>query len=200
MLLIGGAWSTRLRWLPAIGTALNISDPLSPAPVLLILPGSEETRPFVAAGLYKAGCADLVLMPVTRDNPDVDDGVELSNAETTRQIIIRRGVLATQIVTLAGSSDSTLSDALALDRYFRESGVTDVIIITNAYHSRRARWVFRHVLPEHQHRLRFYSAPNGFDARTWWTSRRGRQCVVSEWLKRGYYLMYHGRGWLWCVG
>ncbi len=196
---ISAAWVTRLRWLPEIGIALNVSDPLSHASAVLILPGSEQTRPCVAAGLFRAGYADLVLVPETRVTPDVRDGVELSTLKTTRQILIQRGIPSDKIVTLAGSSDSTLTDAMALGRYFRQFGACDVLIVTNAYHSRRARWVFRHVLPEHQDRLRFYAAPNGFDARTWWTSRNGRQSVMSEWLKFAFYIMYYGQGWLWCA-
>ena len=198
-LVLSGVWWTRLSWLPELGTQLNVSDPLSYAPAVLILPGSEETRPFVAAGLMRAGFADRVLVPETRANSDVRSGVHRSTLETTQQILIRRGIPTEKIVTLTGDSDSTIGDAEALERYFQQSGVTDVIIVTNAYHSRRARWAFRHVLPEHQHRLRFYSAPNGFDDRIWWTSRNGRESVLSEWLKFAFYVMYHGHGWLWCV-
>lgn len=165
----------------------------------MILPGSEETRPFVAAGLLKAGYADVALVPETRASPGVRDGSVLSTAETSRQILIRRGISERQIVILPGESDSTLQDAQALGRYFQEFGETNVIVVTNAYHSRRAKWCFQHVLPTQQQRLRFYSAPNGFDDRLWWTSRRGRQCVLSEWLKFVYYLMRHGRGWVWVV-
>ncbi len=199
LLGLSGLWLTRLRWLPEIGIWLNVSDPLAHAPVVLILPGSEETRPFVAASLMKAGFADRALVPETRANPDVHDGVELPTAETTRQILIRRGIPATKIVTLQGASNSTMSDAMALDRYFQQSGVTDVIIVTSAYHSRRARWTFRQAMPQHQARFRFYGAPNGFDERVWWTSRKGRQAVLSEWLKFLFYIMYHGRGWLCCL-
>ncbi len=198
-LLLSTIWIVRDDWLPTIGLALNVSDPLRHAPIVLILPGSEETRPFVAAGLMRAGYADLALIPETRNNPGVLGGMELSTAETTRQILLRRGIPGEKIMTLIGSSDSTIGDATALNRYFEQSGATDVIIVTSAYHSRRARWTFRHVLPEHQARLRFYSAPNGYDDRMWWVSRKGRRAVLSEWLKFAFYVTYHGDGWLWCV-
>lgn len=195
--LIG--WSTRSGWLPWLGTGLDIGVPLQPAPAVLILPGSEETRPFVAAGLIRAGYAEYALVPETRTNPDIQDGVTSATSETTRQILLKRGISDTKIVMLPGSSDSTFGDAQALSRYFEQNGVADVLIVTNAYHTRRARWVFRQVLPDQRDRLRFYSAPNGFDARIWWTSRAGRQAVLSEWIKFLFYLMYYGRGWLWCL-
>lgn len=192
-------WSTRSLWLPELGTGLDVGVPLRPAKCVLILPGSEETRPFVAAGLIRAGYAEFALVPETRSNPDIQDGIATATAETTRQILQKRGISDTKIVMLAGSSDSTFGDAQALSRYFEQAGVADVLIVTNAYHSRRARWVFRQVLPTQRDRLRFYSAPNGFDARIWWTSRAGRQAVLSEWIKFLFYLMYYGRGWLWCL-
>ena len=199
LLALCAIWWTRGSWLPIIGTALNVSDPLSPASAVMILPGSEETRPFVAAGLLKAGYADVALVLETRANPDVRDGAVLATSETSRQILLRRGIPEQKIVLLKGASDSTFQDATALGRYFEQFGETDVIIVTNAYHSRRARWCFRHVLPNQHQRLRFYSAPNGFDDRHWWTSRGGRQSVLSEWLKFAYYVMRHGHSWLWCM-
>lgn len=199
VLTTGIAWFTRLSWLPSIGTCLDVGVPLQHAAAVLILPGHESVRPFVAAGLMKAGYADLALVPETWANPNVPAGAELSTSEMTQQILLRRGIPEKKIVTLKGSSDSTIGDAMALNRYFQQFGATDIIIVTNASHSRRARWTFRFVLPEHQSRLRFYSAPNGFDARTWWTSRNGRRTVLAEWLKFAFYLMYHGHGWLWCV-
>ncbi len=199
VLAFGIGWLTRLSWLPLLGTSLEVSDPLRHASAVLILPGSENTRPFVAAGLIKAGYADLALVPETRANPDVHEGSELSTSELTRQILLRRGIPERKIVTLEGSSDSTIGDAMALNRYFQQFGESDIIIVTNAYHSRRAQWTFRHVLPEHQTRLRFYSGPNEFDVRRWWTSRKGCRVVLSEWLKFAFYLTYHGHGWLWCV-
>lgn len=192
-------WNTRSLWLPFLGTGLDVGVPLRRADAVLILPGSEETRPFVAAGLIRAGYADLALIPETLTNPDIQNGIAPATAETTRQILLKRGISDSKIVMLSGSSDSTFGDALALSRYFEQTGVADVLIVTNAYHSRRARWVFRQVLREHEARLRFYSAPNGFDARIWWTSRAGRQAVLSEWMKFLFYIMYYGRGWLWCL-
>lgn len=202
MLLVTGIVSlgiTRNSWLPLVGTCLDIGEPLHAAQCVFILPGSEETRPFVAAGLIRAGYADIALIPETRANPDIIQGITSATSETTRQILLKRGISPSKIVMLPGSSDSTFGDAQALSRYLEESEVADVLIVTNAYHSRRARWVFRQVLPSHCDRLRFYSAPNGFDARIWWTSRAGRQAVISEWIKFLFYLMYYGRGWLWCL-
>jgi uncharacterized SAM-binding protein YcdF (DUF218 family) len=199
LLPVTAAWSTRLRWLPAIGTSLNVSGPLSYAPAVLILPGSEETRSIVAADLMRGRYADFAVVIETQSHTDVHGGVEFTPAETTRQILIRRGVPHSAIVTLPGDSDSTLGDARALDRYFQQHDIADVIIVTNAYHTRRAQWTFQQTLPKSQHRLRFYAAPNGFDDRTWWTTRKGRQSVLSEWLKFAYYLIRHGHGWVWIV-
>ncbi len=198
-LLMSIAWFTRMHWLPAIGSALHVSDPLAYAPLVFILPGSEETRPCVAARLMKAGYADRAIIPETRPHSDVLASIALSTSDTTRQLLIQQGLTDAVIVTLPGASESTLGDAIALDKYFQQSGVTDVILVTNAYHSRRARWAFQRVLPQHRHRLRIYTAPNGFDERSWWTTRRGRYCVLSEWMKYSYYLIRYGHGWVWCL-
>ena len=116
-LSLGVLWLSRLLWLPVIGRWLNVSDSLQHAPVVLILPGSEETRPFIAASLMKAGYADIALVPETRANPDVLGGLEMATAETILKILMRRGIPETKIITLKGPSDSTFTDAQALDRY-----------------------------------------------------------------------------------
>lgn len=199
MLAIGAVWSTRLRWLPPLGTSLNISGPISAAPSVLILPGSEKTRSTVAAELLRKGLAEVVIIPETRPQVVQPGGVEISTAEATRQILLGCGVPSAAIIILPSASESTVGDALALRRHFQQQGATDVIVVTHAYHTRRARWTFRQILPEHQQRLQFYAAPNEFDDRLWWTSRRGRQCVLSEWLKYVYYIVRYGHGWVWGV-
>ncbi len=149
--------------------------------------------PFCGRGAHPGRYADLALIPQTLANPDIQNGVATATAETTRQILLKRGISDSKIVMLSGTSDSTFGDAQALSRYFEQTGAADVLVVTNAYHSRRARWVFRQVLQEHLDRLRFYSAPNGFDARIWWQSRAGRQAVLSEWMKFLFYILYYGR-------
>lgn len=190
-------WVTRLAWLPWMSTALIVSDPLQYAPAVLLLPGSEDIRPQVAASLVKAGYADRVLIPETRANPDVLTGQQHPTTELTRQFLVQRGITRENIVILEGSSDSTFDDAQVLKNYFAVSGPTDIIVVTSAYHTRRAQWVFHHVLAEDKHHLRFYAAPNGFDTRHWWTSRKGRRAILSELLKLPFYVVYHGFGWFW---
>ena len=203
-LILWGAWDSRLNWLPVIGTSLNVSDPLRPAQAVLILPGSDDSRQIVAAGLMQSGYADRVLIPETRGtnrgaNPDTGPAGWPTATELTRRILLRQGVPESKIVILDGESHSTMGDAMALDCYFRKVGDFDVIVVTNASHSRRARWAFRHVMPQHQSRLRFYTAPNGYDASRWWISRRGREAVYTEWVKLAFYFTYYGPGWRWCV-
>ena len=198
-MVLYGIWHTRFQWLPMVATSLDISDPLKPAQAVVILPGSEETRPHIAAGLMKAGYADFAFIPETQVNSGAPEIRGIASTKNNRRILTQRGIAEDRIVTLNGVSDSTYGDAIALERYFQHAKAVDVIIVTNAFHSRRARWAFRHVLPEHQSHLRFYSAPNGFDANCWWTDRQGRYDVLTEWAKLVCYVMTYGHGWLWCV-
>ncbi len=185
--------------MPKLATGLDVSEKPQPADAIFIFPGSEDARPALAADLIQAGYAPLVMTPETSQSPTPPSVQGGASTLRTIKILTKRGVLPSQIVVLEGISTSTFTDIQALARYFEQNGPIDVIAVTNACHTRRARWVLQQVMPEHQSRVRFHAVPDSFDPQRWWTSRGGRNDVLTEWVKLLYYRLIHGYGWLWCV-
>jgi uncharacterized SAM-binding protein YcdF (DUF218 family) len=70
-----------------------------------------------------------------------------------------------------------------------------VIVVSDAYHTRRARWTTRRVLGDE---TRVQMAPVPFETshylRRWWTDAASQQYVREEYLKIVYYFGRHQLG------
>jgi uncharacterized SAM-binding protein YcdF (DUF218 family) len=185
LLGLAGAWAARDWLLPPLAAWLDVGEPPLRVDYVMVLPGDENSRPFVAAAWFRAGLADRVLIPVTVTGPDVDDGISLATDEILRQVLVRRGVPPDRIVTLPGASNSTWNDAQALGRFLASlPPATRVAVVTSDYHTRRARWSFRRAVPEFRNQIRFASAPTDrYDPARWWHCRTGFMAIASEYVK-----------------
>ena len=107
-----------------------------------------------------------------------------------RQVLLKRGVPAEAIVLLPGEVNSTADEARALKRYLEEHAGRRVAVVTNDYHTRRARWIFRNEIGDRAADLAFFGAPtDDFDAHDWWRSETGFRCYSDEYVKLLAYLV-----------
>src|SRR5438067_1635417 len=67
-LLCALLFATRRPILIGIARFVDVSEPPQGVDYLLVLAGSNDTRPFVAAGIFKAGLATKIV--ITRPSPD----------------------------------------------------------------------------------------------------------------------------------
>ncbi|MGD9854253.1 MAG: YdcF family protein, partial [Planctomycetaceae bacterium] len=130
---------------------------------------------------------------------DVVDGLHPPAAEVLSGVLRHRGILGKQIVCLEAASRTTFDDAHALSAFLERRPQDRVIVVTNAFHTRRARFVFQRVLGDNADRLQFVAAPNpGFADETWWQNRSSAHMVLAENLKLVFYVFrYSGpSGWV----
>ncbi len=181
------------NWLlPPLGRWLDVGDAPQLVDYVMVLPGDANVRPFVAAALVRTGFAEAALVPRTQRNPHVDDGTYPPNEEVVRRVLMHRGVAEDKIQILQGESFSTRSDAHALARFLTSSLNARVCVVTNHYHTRRARATFTSVLEGQASRVTFLSAPtDGFCAEDWWRSEEGFVLVVGEYAKLAYFAVRH---------
>ncbi|HVA49265.1 MAG TPA: YdcF family protein [Pirellulales bacterium] len=199
--LLTAAWLGRAWILPRAARWLNVGEAPRPCDYVLVLPGGEETRPFVAAALVKAGLARKGLVPRVIGSPDTDDGIERPAHEIIRDVLVLRGVPRNDVVLLGTNSASTYSDALALRELLLGRPGSTVAIVTHDYHTRRARWVFRKVLADRADDIYLVAAPvDDYDERNWWQSRQGAGTYLGEFAKLAGYLVWYGDTWVWGVG
>jgi uncharacterized SAM-binding protein YcdF (DUF218 family) len=156
----------------------------------MVLGGGEETRPFVAAALVKAGLAGKVLVPKASPSLDGEVGILPPAHEVSRSVLRHRGVADADIVILDRPVLDTYGEAVALAEFLDSAPGARVSVVTNDFHTRRARWVFRHVLGARASQVSFVAAPNErFFEASWWQFEDGFHLVVGEYLKLAYYVL-----------
>jgi uncharacterized SAM-binding protein YcdF (DUF218 family) len=172
--------------LPLAGSYLDVSQPPRAVDDVLVLGGGRDTRPFVAAALYKAGLAQRVLLPTVKASPENEDGLSPLDHEVMRRVLLKRGVPPDAIVQLPDEVNSTADEARSLAKYLDEHPKRRVAVVTNAYHTRRARWIFRAALGDRAADAPFFAAPSdGFDAGNWWRCEEGWCSYCNEYVKLG---------------
>lgn len=175
--------------LPPVAGWLDLDQSPECTPWVLILPGDETRRSLTAAGLVRIGLAQDVLIPENPESADVKDGITLPTAQISRRILRHAGIADDQILLLRSQSRTTFDDARALADFLRDREPR-VTVVTSAFHTRRASFVFRKVFGTDANRIRVVSAPNpGFDNSNWWHRREGLRLILTEYLKLAYYFV-----------
>lgn len=196
-----GAWLARAPLLRAAGGWLDVGETPRPADLVMLLPGDPNTRAFAAAALVKTGYAPRAVTSHEMPSPSVLEGAAIAGDEMARRVFVARGVAPEAISVLPGESRSTFDDAAALAKFLGSEPARSVIVVTNDFHSRRARWVFRKALGRRAGALRFVTVPvEGIDSARWWRTEDGAVLYASEYLKLVFYFFRYGSGWAWLAG
>jgi uncharacterized SAM-binding protein YcdF (DUF218 family) len=195
VLIFLAAWSG-LAWVAA--KALIVQADLPQADALVVLSGSsnymERTR--AAAELFTAGRAPKIIL--TNDNEQGG----WSSAEQRNPLfeelefaeLVRAGVPAEKIERLTGIVTSTYDEALQVRAIASAQGLRSIIVVTSAYHSRRALWTWRRVFQESGIAIGLSAAPTGEQSPnpfSWWWHPRGWSMVAGEYPKLIYYWLQY---------
>jgi uncharacterized SAM-binding protein YcdF (DUF218 family) len=191
-----GLYLARGWILPAAARLLDVSEPPRKVDAVMVLGGGATTRPFVAAALVRAGLARRALVSNPRLSGEQEDGLRPSEAEVIRRALRARGVPDDAVVTLPGEVDSTRDEAQALGRFLEVEPDATVAVVTNGFHTRRARMLFRHELGDRMAQVQFVGAPtDGFGTDDWWRCEGGFCCYATEYFKLVYYGLREDRVW-----
>jgi len=197
LLLLTGAACLSFLWfyggdvLIAVGWFLTVKDELQPADLILVLSGGVSDRPREAGRLYARGLAPRIALTRNELSPAEVEKLIPEEIDLAKELLERSGVPAEAVMELPmpGRASSTFEEALALRSLVTAEGLQRVIIVTNGYHSRRARWVFRRVLRGTSVELLMAPADCWrFDETNWWQSETGLMTYVNEYIKFAYYL------------
>jgi uncharacterized SAM-binding protein YcdF (DUF218 family) len=183
-------------WFLAWGAAklLIVDDPLEHADAIAVLSGSAviRERAQFAAQLYKRGCAGKIIL--TNDNLQGGwSSAEQRNPfyyEQAAEVLRRSGVPPEAIEVLPQPVSGTGDEASLLRRYAGDHHLNSILVVTSAYHSRRALWTLRQVFANSGITIGLAAVPPGTQApspATWWLHVRGWQMVPGEYVKIIYY-------------
>jgi len=88
------------------------------------------------------------------------------------------------VPSLKGGATSTYDEAYDLRKYLHDHQIKHLILVTDAYHSRRALYAFSKVLQGLPLQLEIAAAPNDkFNESTWWRSEGGILLYTKEAVK-----------------
>lgn len=170
------------------------ADVLARPDAIVVLSGSstyvERTR--AAAELFAAGRAPKIIL--TNDNERSGwSSAEQRNpffSERAAAELMRTGVPADQIETIPQAVSSTYEEARAVRDYAVAHGLRSLLVVTSAYHSRRAWWTWRRAFRGSGIELGIKIVPTGEQTpapAVWWMQARGWRAVAAEYPKLIYY-------------
>ncbi|MFZ9937820.1 MAG: YdcF family protein [Luteolibacter sp.] len=116
------------------------------ADVIIIPGGGLQNRPAAAARLFHRGFAPEILIFRVKPNPATDRGLVPTEQEITRSLLIAEGVPAAAIVEIGRDVASTWDEALAVRDWAAAHHPRSILVTTEPFHTRRARWTFRKTL------------------------------------------------------
>ena len=192
-----------LFWLclaPFLAERLIVEKPLEKADAIIVLAGAHTyvERTQKAAELFNKGTAPRVFL--------TDDGeragwsaAEKRNppfVELARSSLISQGVPAESIEILEPQVTGTIYEARVLAEKAKAENLRSVLLVTSAYHTRRALWTFEKYFAESNIKteLGVAAPPPGNQTPppfVWWLSPRGWVLVAGEYVKFTVYWIYY---------
>ena len=176
-------------------SSLIVSVPLEHADVIVVLSGSGTytERASRAAKLYRAGVARTVI--ITNDNRQGGwSTVEQRNPyfyERATAQLLMEGVSAADIVVLPDVVHGTHDEAVLLRKHAETVPFKSMVIVTSAYHSRRALRAMEKSFAGTDVKIGIDPVPPGNQTpkpATWWLHLQGWEDVALEYVKTVYYL------------
>ncbi len=185
---------------PLLAERLIVEKPLENADAIVVLGGShtyvERTRK--AAKIYNQGIAPKIYL--------TDDGeqggwsqTEQRNppfVELARNSLVSHGVPTANIEILEPRVAGTIDEARLLSEKAKSANLKSLLIVTSAYHTRRALATFQKVFNENNQTttLGIAAPPTGEQTPSpifWWLSVFGWKIVAGEYVKSfGYWVYY----------
>lgn len=183
---------------PFLAERLIVEKSLTHADVIVVLGGSSVylERTEKAAEVYKAGVAPKILL--------TDDGeksgwsrTEKRNppfVELARANLVAQGVPVENIEIIKPNGSGTVYEAQVLREKARENDWQSILIVTSAYHTRRALRTFEKVFASENIQIGIAAPQTGRQTPSpfyWWLTIRGWNMVAGEYVKSFYYWMYY---------
>ena len=164
------------------------------ADAIILLMGGVVSRGEHAAGLFHKGVAGRLIFAHTKETKSQKMGFSTNDGKATDTLLRLRKVPQENIVYLDSLRvSSTREEALALLSYVKENlpRAKHLVIVTDWYHSQRARWIFERV---NQGAFELSLSPamtNESRPEVWYKFEGAFLATFTEYLKWLYYLIHY---------
>ncbi|MEN8136994.1 MAG: YdcF family protein [Bacteroidota bacterium] len=160
------------------------------ADAILILGGSADSRAKKSVELLNNDYAKKIL--ITEPAAPIREYQEIwvSEFDNLRRILKYEKIPYEVVPNFNGGARSTFDEAKDLLKYLETTPLKKVIIVTDSFHTRRAKYAFDKVFIDSNCKtiIEIAGAKNDiYDETNWWKSERGLNAYVSEFFK---YIIY----------
>ncbi len=187
-LLIGVTWWQRAPLLKGAAKLWIVSETPTPADAIVILGGGIELRSLKAAELYHAGFANRILVMQPERTELNTLGLIVDQGELTIQLLKLKAVPENAIVLLEPEVTSTFEEAEALAGWSKANNAHRLLMATDIFHTRRARWILNRKLKEVGVEVKMIAVPQKkYDADNWWQTEAGVIDFQNEIIKFAVY-------------
>jgi uncharacterized SAM-binding protein YcdF (DUF218 family) len=178
----------------AAARLLIVHTPVTKADAIVVLSGSATFRERArhAAALFNEGRAARIVLTndYLKSSWSPEEQRNPYYYERSLDELHRAGVPDEKIAVIMAPITGTYDEADRLKEYSETNELGSLLIVTSAYHSRRAFWTFRRVFRGSGKSIGIDPAEPGLEspgAATWWLHRLGWQMVPNEYLKMFFY-------------
>jgi len=182
-----GIWFERATLLEKAADLWIFSDPVTHSDVVVVLGGGVDTRPFIAAELYKQGLVTKVLVShvvETRSSKLLDLP---PHSELNRLVLQRLGVPDAAIEIFGTANQNTKDEAVALRDWANRHGVSSMVIPTEIFAARRVQWIFNREFAGSSVRFEIPAFEPSYTRTGWWKTEAGLIAFQNEIMKYLYY-------------
>lgn len=188
-LLILAAWPP-VAWCAARALIVEVDVARPDAIVVLSGASAYVERARLAAELFAAGRAPKVILTNDGEQGGWSSGEQRNPffSELAAAELVRAGVPAAKIEFVTQTVSSTYDEASAVRDYAAARNLRSLLVVTSAYHSRRAAWTWRLVFGGSGVDLGITTAPaEAPSPALWWLRASGWRAVAAEYPKLIYY-------------
>jgi uncharacterized SAM-binding protein YcdF (DUF218 family) len=173
-------------FVPFAGDVLIDSEPPVPADAIVVLAGNAPDRLPWAETLRQEGYANVIVVS--------NEQVHTHNLETTWLALHEAGVSAPELPDSAllvlddPPPESTIDEARRDADLLSARGAHSALLVTDAFHSRRAWLLFRAAFARKGMTVRSVPVADSYDLAHWWSHPVSARRVIEEYAKLLYYL------------
>jgi uncharacterized SAM-binding protein YcdF (DUF218 family) len=177
---------------------LIVKADLTSADAIVVLsgPGTYSERADWAAKLYAERRAPVVVLSNEGllSGWSASDDRNLYFYELAARRLQRDGVATKDIKVVSDIGAGTYQESVRLCNYAAAEKLNRILIVTSAYHSRRALWSIQGACKDKQIQIGMESPPPGWQTPApafWWLHKSGWRLVAGEYVKMIYYRLVY---------
>jgi len=182
-----GVWLQRAALLQGAAELWTVSDTVTRSDAVVVLGGGADMRAFVAAELYKTGLVTRVLVSQVATNRSDRLLAIPGRSESNRMILQKLGVPDADIEMFGDMSKNMKEEVVALRDWANRHDVSSIVIPTEIFASRRARWILNREFTGSSVRLEVPAFEPGYTRADWWKTDEGMIAFYSEIMRHLYY-------------